>query len=68
MNVKELIDKLKACDPGARVIVAADHDANNFFTVNKIRIMKDKNDGYDELEDWEKERTWNTGDIELDIW
>ena len=68
MNVKQLISKLNKCNPKARVIVATDHDGNQHLTIQSIRTIKDKCDGYDELEDWQKEETWNTGDVELDIW
>jgi hypothetical protein len=68
MNVEELIKALQKQDPKARVIVAGDHDANNFFTVLSVELITDDDDGYEELEDWEKERTWKKGDVELDIW
>jgi hypothetical protein len=68
MNVEELIKELKKQNPKARIIIAGDHDANNFYTVSSVKLVKDKNDGYNELEEYEKETTWNEGDVELEIW
>ena len=68
MKVKELIIELNKQDPEARIIVAADHDGNNFYTVGEVKKIDQRCDGIDTIEEAEEENSWFDNDVELDIW
>jgi len=57
MNVKQLIEYLKACDPNSVILVASDEEGNAYHELGKITISPCVPQGYEyELTDDENDQ------------